>query len=134
MSSSDTEKLMRELAASLGLKAIALEPSVLLQAAERLLGEQLKVTLKEILSDADEALTDALVTKFYEEIEDDAIINAIAGSLAKDLLKHFSENSDDLIEAIVDEVVENRLDFDEIKDMVAQKIADRIFMEDPPKE
>ena len=120
---------LRKVAMGLGIKTIEaltnqLEPDHLLEKASESLDIEIRRALAEMFQDAEAEPLQGLVDRLFEHLDTDLIIKKIAPILAVDLGEWFkSEESDQLAEVLI-----KTLDMEEIKDMVAEKVADRIHL------
>ncbi len=111
---------------SLGFKTLEtladqLDPQQLIQKASQLISTELRESIKKVLQDPEAAPLQDLIDQLYEELDTDRIISAITTPLANQLSDWFKEQPDDLIAAIVDAI-----DFEEVMELVAEKVAHRI--------
>ncbi len=104
--------------------AIGLTPERVIERVTEVLKPQMKEAILELLStdSVDESsIGSDLVDKFYNELDNDTVIEAIARPLAESLSTWFKENSGDLVIQII-----NNLDLDDITSQVVDKIAERL--------
>jgi hypothetical protein len=120
---------LRKLAMGLGLKTLEaltsqLEPDHLLQKASESLDTEIRRALSEIFQDAQAEPLQGLIDRLFENLDTDQIIQKIAPILATDLGEWFKTEES----VHLSKVVLNSLDLDEVKVLVAEKVADRILL------
>jgi hypothetical protein len=118
---------LRKLAMGLGLKTLEtltnqLEPDQLLQKASESLDIEIRRALADIFRDAQAEPLQGLIDRLFEHLDTDQIIQRIAPILAADLGEWFKTEEANLLSG----VLIDRIDMDEMKILVAEKIAERI--------
>lgn len=118
---------LRKVAMGLGIKTVEaltsqLDPDQLLQTARDSLEIEIRRALAEVFQDTQAEPLQGLIDRLFEHLDTDLIIKKIAPTLAADLGEWFKSEESELLA----EVLIKTLDMEEIKVMVAEKIADRI--------
>lgn len=122
----EMQDALKTLLAGMGLQLVQsftsrFDSDAMVQEASERVGIELKAAFQAVLENTDSDATQKLLDDLFQAIELDDVIRAVAEPLAKSLADWFKEDSGDLIEAIV-----SMFDTDELMELVAQKIADRI--------
>lgn len=118
---------LRKLAMGLGLKTLEaltsqLDPDILLQQASESLEAEIRIALTEILQDLEGEPVQGLIDRLFAELDEDKIIQAISPILAAELATWFKTEET----VFISNVLLNALDMDEMKELVAEKLVNRI--------
>lgn len=123
----EIKEKLKKLANAMGIKALEvlssqLDPDQLLQRASELLGIEVKEAVKEVLEDSDSALVEELVTRTYDGLPEEIILEAITKPLVDLLAEWFREDGlDALVEALT-----SKIDEDQLMDLIAEKLSGRV--------
>lgn len=122
----EMQDALQKLVTGMGLQLVQsftsrFDPDAMVQEASERVGVELRAAFQQVLENVDSDATQKLLDDLFQAIDLNDVIRAVAEPLAKSLADWFKEDSTDLVEAIV-----NMFDTDELMELVAQKIADRI--------
>lgn len=129
MENRELGEALTTVAKQLGIRVLSslshrLDPDELMAEARELLGGEMRGAFIELLQDPETEPLRTLIDQLFKKLDEDALIAAIAPSLATALTEWFKTEEgaiDTLVTAIVEE-----MDLDELKEIVAEKVANRV--------